>query len=410
MKDEKVVLESGFDRDRELRNEMAAAAGTYIEEKKYWLEKLSGEPVKSSFPYDGIEEEAQSSAAEPVSFRITGELFSRLEQLGNRSDARLHMVLTAAVVILLYRHTGNNDIIVGMPVYRQDVEGEFVNRVLALRNRVSRDTTFKDLLFQVRQTVKEAVKNQNYPIEILVEQLGRCTACENETFPLFDTAVLLENIHDKHYLSRLTLGLIFSFRRTGESLEVELDYHPAFYRRESVEVVGRRFMRLLDVVNNVEMPAANIDILPPEEKELLSAFSNGAESDFPTGKTLVHLFREHAEQEPERDAVACGLFKVDYRWLEENSNHLAGYLAANSIGAGERVGVLLDRNIPAVVAILSTWKVGAAYVPLDPELPEMRLITMIEDAGIGMVLSERKYIKTLNRLQWACKGFHTFFS
>lgn len=416
MKDETLLNKNGSASNRHLRDDIAVAAGTYIEEKKYWLEKLSGTRVKTGFPYDLSYDHpydlsydpAQGDApGEPVKFSITGELFAGIEKLGNRSDARLHMILTAALAVLLYKHTGSSDIILGTPVYKQDIEGEFVNTALALRSEVKGNMTFKEVLFQVRQTVKEAVENQNYPVEALADLL--CPGCEDQTFSLFDTALLLENIQDRSYLSHLELGLIFSCRRTEETLEIELEYNPALYSRRGVAEIGRRFLQVMEVVNDVEVPVARVDILPEEEKERLSVFSTGPEVDYPFGKTLPELFRKHVKKRPKHDAVACGLVNVDYRWLETNSNHLTRYLVANGIGAGRRVGVLMDRNMPVVVAILAVWKAGAAYVPIDPDLPEKRMITMIDDAGIGLVLSERKFIKTLNRLQWACKGLHTFF-
>lgn len=400
-------------KNRRLRDEIAVAAGAHSEEKKYWLDKLSGALVKSSFPYDeikwrtGTDTDADAGTASPIKFSITGELFSRIMKLGNDSDVRLHMILTSALVALLYKHTGNKDIIVGMPVYRQESEGEFVNTALALRNEINGNMTFKELLFQVRQTITGAVENQNYPVEVLAEQVE--TAGEGNRFPLFDVALLLKNIQDISYLSSLEPGLIFSCLRAGQSLEIELHYDPALYCRDKVTRIGQRFLRVLEAVNDLDLPIARIDILPAGEKEELSSFSTGPAIAYPPGKTLPQLFREHALRAPEQEAVICGMVTVNYGWLEENSNHLAGYLAANSIRAGKRVGVLMDRTMPAAVAILAVWKAGAAYVPIDPDLPEKRMIALIEDAGIEMVLSERKYIKTLNRLQWACKGFQTFF-
>ncbi|MGE5340958.1 MAG: amino acid adenylation domain-containing protein [Candidatus Omnitrophota bacterium] len=391
------------------RDEIAVAASAYPREKNYWIEQLSGDWVKSTLrcPYDFPEAEDTAEPGNGVAFRVHGERFDRLMALANRSDARLHMVFTAILSVLLYKHTGNTDIILGMPVYKQDIEGEFVNTALALRNRVDGAMTVKDVLFQVRQTMKDAVAHQNYPIAILAKQVRGMEA--GETFPLFDVAILLENIHDKHYLSRLNLGLTISCRRTDASIDVSFEYHPAFYRREWVTRIARRMERLMDSVNHLDLPIAQIEILPDEEKTQLTAFSKGPEIVYPQDKTLPQLFRENALRLPEKEAVAFGNARISYRWLEDNSNHLAGYLVANHIGPGDNVGILIDRSTPAVVAILSVWKAGAAYVPIDPDLPEKRMMAMIDDAGIGMMLSERKYIKTLNRLQWACKGFHTFF-
>ena len=191
----------------------AIAADQHNKERDYWLKKLAGEIVKSVFPYDnkkaiGMESIESSYELETVKFTFSNELFSRLTKLSNRFDPSLHMIFTAAVVLLLAKYTRSSDIIVGAPVLKQEIEARFINTVLILRNTVEDPGIFKELLLQIRQTIVEATENQNYPIETLLYQLN--LADTGEDFPLFDVAVLLENIHDKQYLRHINYNVLFS--------------------------------------------------------------------------------------------------------------------------------------------------------------------------------------------------------
>jgi fengycin family lipopeptide synthetase E len=139
------------------------AANRNKREGDYWLNRLGGEWTKSTFPYNYANRKAISSASrvERMEFRLGGEQFSKLLQFSNDSDLRLHMILAAGVAALLCKYTGNDDIIVGTPIYKQEVEGEFTNTLLPLRYSLTPDMTFKELLLQVRQIIREAVENQD---------------------------------------------------------------------------------------------------------------------------------------------------------------------------------------------------------------------------------------------------------
>ncbi|HLP61101.1 MAG TPA: condensation domain-containing protein, partial [Candidatus Deferrimicrobium sp.] len=134
-------------------------AAQQTKEKKYWLNKLSGELVKSNFYYDSIPKNVDVKSSGKEEFRFTGDLFSKFLQLSNNSDLRLHMILTAGLVMLIEKYTGERDIIIGTPIYKQDVEGKFVNTVLVLRDIIETSMTFKEILVQVRQTILEAVEH-----------------------------------------------------------------------------------------------------------------------------------------------------------------------------------------------------------------------------------------------------------
>ena len=187
----------------------ALAANKRVKEKNYWLNKLSGELPKSMLPIDFKKMIDASPVIEKMAkenFQLNESLSSMLLKISGDVDHTLHMILLAGAGALLYKYTGSTDILIGMPVYRQEENVQLINTMVAVRNQIYDGMTFKELLLQVRQTVIEAVENLNYPIEVLLEDLNLSSA--GTEFPLFSSVVLLENIHDKTYLNSLKLNII----------------------------------------------------------------------------------------------------------------------------------------------------------------------------------------------------------
>ena len=174
--------------DKSFSSDAAIAASQSFREREYWLKKLSGELIKSCFPYDNKESAYQRGEKDRVEIHFSGELFSRLIAISNRSDTRLLTVLAAGLLVLINKYTGSRDIIIGMPIYKQKVEGDFINTALALRCHLQEDMTFKDLLYRVKQTIDEAIKHQNYPIKTLLYDLN--LTFSQEDFPLFDILLI----------------------------------------------------------------------------------------------------------------------------------------------------------------------------------------------------------------------------
>lgn len=143
--------------------------GQFAKEEQYWLSKLSGDLIKCTLPYDYKKTEKRKVDFDEVTINFTEELNANFMRLRNGSDARLHMILMTGLVILLKKYTDMDDMIFGTPIYKQDIDGEFINTVLVLRNQLKENMSFKELLLAVRKTIVEADQHQNYPMEMLLQ-------------------------------------------------------------------------------------------------------------------------------------------------------------------------------------------------------------------------------------------------
>ncbi|HLP44680.1 MAG TPA: condensation domain-containing protein, partial [Candidatus Kapabacteria bacterium] len=251
----------------EIEEYIAAAQNT--KEKKFWLDKLSGEPAKNYFYYDATTQNDNTRSFEKEKFTFTGELFSKFIQLSSNSDLRLHMALTAGLLILIQKYTGEKDIMIGMPIYKEGNEEKFINTALVFRGFVDPAMTFKEILVNVRQIIIDSVEHANYPVELLAEQLGMPVSREKD-FPLFDIVILLENIHDKKYVEHLNYNISFTLARKENTLEGIVEYNANRYYQETIKKIISYYQEVYrQVLFNVNLKVSEVDILSETDKKKL---------------------------------------------------------------------------------------------------------------------------------------------
>ncbi|MCP5108813.1 MAG: amino acid adenylation domain-containing protein, partial [bacterium] len=380
---------------KNLTGARAFAATQYGKEKEYWLDKLSGELEKVSFPPDiHIPGSAERTPA-AFSFRFPQDIFERFMTISSGSDSRLHMLLVSGLTLLLYKYTGHTDIIIGTPIDKQEVEGDFINTILALRNRVEETMTVRELLMQVRQTVIEANKNQNYPLETIPYELDIPEG--DGDYPLFDTAVLLENIQDKKYLNPLSMNMLFSFLNTGESIEGEVEYNASLYEEATIRRIIDYFFRMVqEAFNRVNLKLIDVPILSGEEKNEILVNFNATDSDYPRHKMIHQLFEEQAAGTPGNIAVQFNDKKITYETLNRRANQLARLLREKGLKADGVAAIMLDSSIEVPVAIMAVLKAGGAYLPIGFEFPGERINYLLKDSEAVVLLTRETLVEGMN--------------
>jgi iturin family lipopeptide synthetase C len=386
------------------------AATQYTRERDYWLNQLSGELVRSHFPYVFRREEEYRRGKSAVEFEFPADITARLLKLSSNSDNRLFMILLAGIVVLTYKYTGNKDIILGAPVYKQDIEGEFINMVLALRNRFDGNTTFKELLMTVRHIFIEANDHQNYPIKTLLYQLNMPYA-EKDDFPLFDIAVLLTDIHDKSYLQDIHLNMIFSVSREANGLlKGEVEFNSQLYDEKTIRQIISHYLQLYRTVfANLEVTIADIQVLSGEEKKNVLHGFNATGALYPKEKTIHQLVEDQAEKTPEARAVVCGDQSSSYRELNARANRLAHRLRERGVKPDIVVGLMVKPSIDTIVGILGILKAGGAYLPIEPDCPQERKKFMIQDSQLEQLVTGESLEDKHRDIPWRFPHENIFF-
>ncbi len=394
------------------------AAAQKVKERDYWLAQLAEPPGKIGFAVlpdrQGTNDGEKDTGFLSTHFTLEPEVSEKLLKLSNNSEPRLHMILVTGISLLLHKYSGNKDIIVGTPIYKEEEEGQFMNTVLPLRYHFdtfaedddmngNKNVTFKTVLLQTRKTITDAVEHQDYPLPVLLEQLE----IPAEDWPLFDVAVVLEGIQDKRYLThsslQATAKIVFSFRNTNSgnagAVESEVEYNSFFYGKDDVKRIWVHFNRLLSrCLSAIDTPVSEVEILTGEEKKQLLWDFNGIKPSHPAKSLshesvpLHHLFEKQAAKTPDHPAVV-GPVQADgrepvltYRQLNEAADRVAGQLRASGLEHGSIAGVLSEPSVEMIGGILGILKAGGAYLPLDPNLPPQRILSILDDSGCSTLL------------------------
>jgi tyrocidine synthetase-3 len=397
---------------KKTQDQLAVAASQRLKEKRYWMENLSALPGKYFFPYDHTKKPGDDRDMREESFEFSVQLSSGSIKLSSGSDVRLHMILAAGVTALLYRYIrdytedddglisadGCTDVVTGIPILRPDAaetgnrEGDFINTVLVLRNRLKPRMSFKELLLDMKQTVSKAVEHRNYPLEIIAQQLNMNYSRE-EDFPLFDVTVLLENIHDKVHIRHLNVNMEFSFIRSDSSLQVCIRYNRLLYKKSTIGRIVSMYSQLLEsALGNVDLALEDVEVLSASERQQLLEEFNRREQVYPGDKTLHGLFEEQADRTPKEIAVkdTDETGQLTYGELNRKAGQLAAVLKSMGVEPGSIVGLIVERSGDMIAAILGILKSGAAYLPINPKNPMSRKTYLLRDSHVRFLVTHRE--------------------
>ena len=373
-------------------------------ELAYWRERLAGAPALLELPTDRPRPAVQSFRGARERVELPAALLARLEAVGRAEGATLYMVLLGAFQLLLSRHAGSDDVVVGSPVAgrtRRELEGLiglFVN-TLVLRTDLSGDPTFRALLGRVRQATLGAYDHQELPFDRLVEELHPERSLSHA--PLFQVMFALDDaagvpervgglearrVEAEHAAAKFDLTL--SLEGDARGMRGVLEYATDLFDRATIRRMLRHLRRVLEqVADDVDVRLSRVRLLDEAERRTVVAEWN--RTDAPAAGTTLHgLFEAQAERTPEAAAVVCAGARLGYGELEARANRLANHLRRRGVGPEVRVAVCLEPGPEMIVSVLAVLKAGGAYVPLDPASPAERLRAMLGDAGVAVLVTE----------------------
>jgi amino acid adenylation domain-containing protein len=382
----------------------------------YWKAQLAGIPSVLELPTDRPRPAVFTYRGATVDIVVPLDLTNALREIGHGQRATLFMILVAAFGVLLARHSGQEDIVVGTPVANrnqvelEDLIGLFVN-TLALRIDLSGSPMFLNLLARVRETVYAAQEHQDLPFERLIAELG---LQRNLSFnPVFQVVVALESNPPERLALvgettfqpvgsgksttakfDLTLGL----RESGHGLSGSLEYCTDLFDDATVRRMVNRFQILLAAIaRDPARSIADLPLLEEGERQALLFESKWAPPANPSGRvaSLHERFSVQARKTPRAIAVSCEGRSLTYEDLDRRSDVLARLLGSRIARRQKRVGICLERSLDMLVAILGTLKAGAAYVPLDPSYPQERLAYLLRNSGVAMLITARRLLNAL---------------
>jgi surfactin family lipopeptide synthetase A len=371
---------------------------------EYWRAQLTGAPQVLDLPADRPRPPMESHRGAIYSFTIPREVTERLGVLSRREGTTLFMVLLAAFDVLLWRYTGQEDLLVGTPVAnrgRTELEGLiglFVN-TLVLRSDLSGNPTVQELLAQVRERCLDAYAHQELPLETLVENLRPERDLSRN--PLFQVMLVLQNVPPHPFAApgltvipvkvdrgAAQLDLTLYVQETPEGLKGTFEYATDLFDETTIERMAGHWRALLEaMLATPRCRLSDLPLLTEAERQQLLVDLNRTNKDYPRKALLHELFEAQVQRAPERTALRVEATTLSYAELDARANRIAQALRARGVGRGQRIGLCVERGPDLLAGVLGILKAGAAYVPLDPAFPENRLRFMAEDAQLALLVS-----------------------
>ncbi|WP_165898185.1 non-ribosomal peptide synthetase [Tumebacillus sp. BK434] len=378
----------------------------------YWRKQLGGTLPILELPTDFKRPAVQTHVGEGLHVTLPKELMHKLQALSKQEGSTLFMTLLAAFKALLFHYTKQDDILVGTPIAnrnRSGIEGLigfFVN-TLVMRSDLSGDPSFQEMVQRVRGTALEAYQYQDVPFEKLVEELA--PERDQSHSPIFQVMFALQNfaaegsMTDEIQLVGVSqesktakFDLLWTMAEREDGLSVSLEYNVALFTGATIERMARHFRTLLEAaVQDPSLPISALPLMSAEEEQQVLTLSNGISLDYADGLCAHQMFEAQVVRTPEAVAVVLEQEQLTYAELNERANRLAHHLKARGVGPEVLVGLCMERSIDLAVATLGIMKAGGAYVPLDPAHPKDRIGFILEDAQVGVLVTQAGLVEHL---------------
>ena len=379
--------------------------GKIKKQEEYWLGRFAGEIPVLNMPADYSRPSTQSFEGDRIHFKADRIPREKLSSLEISTGTTLYMGLLSAYYILLFKYTGQEDIIVGSPIAGRphadlwNIIGMFAN-TLAMRNYPEGRKTYREFLHEIKENSLQTFENQDYQFEELVEKLN--LRRDLSRTPLFDTLFVLQNMDIEpielnnlkltpYYLKKNTakFDITLISVETDGGIEFTLEYCTKLFKKETVERLAMHYLNILEEITaNPEKRLAEIEMLSKEEKKRILIDFNGTEADYPKDKSIHELFEAWAERSPESIAVIFEDQQLTYRELNEKANQLARFLRDKGGKPGDIVAVMVERSIEMIIGIMGIIKAGGAYLPIDPGYPKQRIQFMLEDSNANILITQ----------------------
>jgi amino acid adenylation domain-containing protein len=379
----------------------------------YWKQQLADLPVLQ-LPYDHPRPKKGTFRGARQSLVLSFDLTQALKTLSQQEGVTLYMTLLAAFKTLLYRYTGQDDIVVGTfsaNRNRPELEGligYFLN-TLVLRTDMSGTPSFRELLGRVRQVTLGAYAHEDLPFEKLVQTLQPERNLSQN--PLFQVAFApqppMPSLNSEWTINQLDIqtdtakfDLLLDVEERPEGIIGRLEYNTDLFDANTISRMIGHFQTILaGIVTNREQRVSELPLLTEQEQHQLLFEWNNTTKEYPQDKCIHQLFEEQVERSPDAVAVVFEGEQLTYRELNARANQLAHYLQTLGVGSEVLVGICMERSLEMVVGLLGILKAGGAYVPLDPAYPRERLAFMLEDTQTPVLLTKARLVESLPQHQ-----------
>lgn len=383
------------------------SAGEELKRKiSYWKDHLSGIQTLELLP-DFSRSAILAMEGDSVSLFIEKGLTQQLRKNSTKEGVTLFMTLLAAFKILLFKYTGQGDIAVGSPVAGRDVKEVeqlvgFFNNAVVLRASIHNEMTFRMAVAKVKEIAIQAFQYQDVPFEKVVEAVG--APRDQSRNPLFDIKFALHNVPSlgaidfgadvqasvEEFSSQTTqVDISFDLTERNDGIELVITYRRELYRKVRMQRMASHFLQILrSVTDQTDIHVRDLIFLAKAERDEIINIFNGRIELLPDVENIISMFTACVQRDPNAVALIFGDKTMSYERLDELSSNFAVELRSAGVEKHDLVAICTARGMEMIVGILGILKAGAAYVPIDPEYPDERIVYILDDTSCKFVCSD----------------------
>lgn len=387
--------------------------------ERYWLGEFRDSIPVLQLPLDFSRPAIKRYNGDVVTFTLNKAITNNLTEIGNKHNTTLFMTLLASLNALLYKYSGQTDIVVGVPVagrHHNDLEnqiGFFVN-TLPLRCTFGENLSFSHLLNVVREKTLSGFNHQLYPFDLLVQNLS--LAKDMSRSPLFDVMLVLQHTNmrsemsltdniglsfeeypTRHYSSKF--DLLFNIQELDGEMLVFIEYNTDLFRRDTIERMSLHYQTLISsLASQPECALCDLSYLTSAEiQELVYDFNNTEIPEFFNKGSVVDWFEQQVKIKPTAVALRSSTEIYLYGEMSAKVNRLAHYLIrTHRVTSNDKVAMMMPRSCEGIVTIMAIMKTGAAYVPIEYDQPLSRIEYILSDVQPKVVISNSIVIESLS--------------
>ena len=379
----------------------------FKKDKEFWNGIFNSIPEIATIPSINSNSQELSCKSKRKQFIIPEETISLINKFCKENKASIFNFFMAVFSLYISRVSSLNDFTIGTPILNRgnfkekQTTGMFISNI-PFRVSVNNDISFAQFLSNISMDFLKIFRHQKYPYQYLLEDLRK----QDSSLPnLYNVALSYQNARtnaqtssvkyesewvETNYIADDMDIHIYDMNDTG-NINIAYDYLTSKYSIDDICFIHARILHIINqILENNEINLKDIEIVTPDEKKKLLYTFNNTKMDYPKDKTISQLFEEQVEKTPDNIAVVFGDQQLTYRELNERANSLANYLRNNEITRNDIVGIMVNRSLEMLVAILAVLKSGACYIPIDPEYPQDRIEYMLNNSNAKMLLTFKK--------------------
>ena len=374
----------------------------FTEQRKYWLNEFRDNILVVNLPISGKRDNKQRDRGKTISKTLSDNFTEALKNLAKEYSVTDNMLFVAVTMILLHFYSNQNDIVLGIPISGRTLEetenilGMFVN-TLALKGKVDESINFGEYLEQIKNMCIKAYENQEYPFEELIADLK--LGGDIQTNPLFNVMLTfhqkekenlrfaeskIEQIDGNSNIVKF--DLTFHIAYMSEGGEIGVEYREDLFDDSTIHRILEQYMMVLNqIISNKNIKISDIEIVTDNEKELVNSI-NKTEFEWKNQGNVIDMFEKKVSEKPDKIALTQEEITMTYYELNKRANILAEELRSIGVGRNDYVAIKGYRSIEMIISILGVLKAEAAYIPIEPFLPERREKHILEDSKPKAVL------------------------